>query len=112
MNENELVTLLERGWDCCTRLTVASDPHDIVTELFGVGLGHGVHPSSSVPRRHRLDVTYRCSSPPRRCIKIYFAHAQARRRSVQPRLRVLCNLRCISTSNVEKRPQLEHGTSI
>lgn len=63
MNENELVTLLERGWDCCTRLTVASDPHDIVTELFGVGLGHGVHPSSSVPRRHRLDVTYRCSSP-------------------------------------------------
>ncbi len=65
MNENELVTLLERGWDCCTRLTVASDPHDIVTELFGVGLGHGVHPSSSVPRRHRLDVTYRCSSPMR-----------------------------------------------
>lgn len=48
MNENELVTLLERGWDCCTRLTVASDPHDIITELFGVGLGHGEQPSSSV----------------------------------------------------------------
>ena len=32
MNENELVTLLGRGWDCCTRLTVASDPHDIVTD--------------------------------------------------------------------------------
>ena len=30
---------------------------------FGVGLGHGVHPSSSVPRRHRSDVTYPCSSP-------------------------------------------------
>ena len=35
---------------------------------------------------------------PLRCIKIYFAHAQARRRSVQPRLRVLCSLRCISTT--------------
>ncbi|MFC8048133.1 hypothetical protein, partial [Nocardia sp. NPDC057353] len=32
--------------------------------LSGIGLGHGVHPSSSAPRHHRSDVTNPCSSPP------------------------------------------------
>ncbi|RFU22134.1 tyrosine-type recombinase/integrase, partial [Geodermatophilus marinus] len=42
---------------------VASDVHDVVAELLGVGLGHGEHPSSGASRHHRSDVTYSCSSP-------------------------------------------------
>ncbi|MGC4992357.1 cysteine hydrolase family protein, partial [Nocardia salmonicida] len=37
--------------------------HDVVAELFGVGLGHGIHPSSSACRHRRSDVTDQCSSP-------------------------------------------------
>ncbi|WP_341240829.1 DsbA family protein [uncultured Nocardioides sp.] len=45
-------------------LTVPGDAHDVVTELLGIGLGHGVHPSSGTSRHHRSDVTYSCSGPP------------------------------------------------
>ncbi|WP_328715504.1 RHS repeat-associated core domain-containing protein [Nocardia salmonicida] len=43
--------------------SVAGYADDVVAELFGVGLGHGIHPSSSACRHHRSDVTYPCSSP-------------------------------------------------
>ncbi len=43
--------------------SVAGHAHDVVAELFGVGLGHDIHPSSSVCRHHRSDATSSCSSP-------------------------------------------------
>ena len=51
--------------DVLSGRTVASDVHDVVAELLGVGLGHDQHPSSGTSRHHRSDVTYSCSSPRR-----------------------------------------------
>src|SRR5699024_11572583 len=44
-------------------LTVPRDADDVVAELLGVRLWHGIHPSSSAAWHHRSDVTYPCSSP-------------------------------------------------
>jgi hypothetical protein len=44
-------------------LTLAGDVHDVVAELVGKGLGHGVHAFSDASQRHRSGVTYPCSSP-------------------------------------------------
>ncbi|BCP14251.1 hypothetical protein MINTM021_11600 [Mycobacterium paraintracellulare] len=47
-----------------TVLTIAGDPHDIVTELLGIRPCHGDILSAHPVRASELSVTYTCSRPP------------------------------------------------